>query len=109
MNRRNALWLALLVAAAGAVAFVLARRAGQAQPAVAPPVAPWAPDPGPLSVAAPPATPPAAAAPPAPVAPAAAPAPEVVEQPLPMWVRVTIVAAALVAFFAVSLIATRNV
>lgn len=39
----------------------------------------------------------------------AAPADEAVEQPLPAWVRVGIVAAALVAFFAVSLIATKQV
>jgi hypothetical protein len=46
--------------------------------------------------------------PPAPAADAA-PAAEPVEQPLPTWVRLGIVAAALVAFFAVSLIATKQV
>lgn len=46
--------------------------------------------------------------PPAP-APDAVPAAEPVEQPLPTWVRLGIVAAALVAFFAVSLIATKQV
>jgi len=40
--------------------------------------------------------------------PATAPA-EHVEEPLPTWVRVCIVAAALLAFFAVSLIATKQV
>jgi hypothetical protein len=46
--------------------------------------------------------------PPAPAADAASAA-EPVEQPLPTWVRLGIVAAALVAFFAVSLIATKQV
>ena len=45
-------------------------------------------------------------------APAAAPAQltaEPEEQPLPVWARLTIVAVALLAFMAVSLIATKNV
>jgi hypothetical protein len=61
-----------------------------------------------------PAEPDAPAAPTEPTEPpAAAAAPpvaeELVEQPLPTWVRLAIVAAALLAFFAVSLIATKQV
>ena len=37
------------------------------------------------------------------------PAADPVEHPLPVWMRLTIVSASLLAFFAVSLIATRSV
>ena len=45
---------------------------------------------------------------PAPIAPVAAPPSEPSEKPLPTWVRLAIVAAALLAFLAVSLLATRS-
>lgn len=51
---------------------------------------------------------PPTAPPPAPVV-AAAVQGDAVEQPLPTWLRFSIVAAALLAFFAVSLIATKQV
>lgn len=107
MSRRSAFLLAVAVGLGAVVAYLLLGR----RPAViapAPVVAPWAPDPGPAPVTAPVAAPV--------VAPVAAAAPPVAvppqpdgEQPLPTWVRFAIVGAALVAFFAVSLIATRNV
>ncbi|MCU1672799.1 MAG: hypothetical protein JWN77_912 [Frankiales bacterium] len=111
MSRRSAFLLAVAVGLGAVVAYLLLGR----RPAViapAPVVAPWAPDPGPAPVTAPVTAPVAAPV----VAPVAAAAPPVAvppqpdgEQPLPTWVRFAIVGAALVAFFAVSLIATRNV
>lgn len=97
MSRRSARWLTLAVGVAAVAAFVLARRR---QPTVAEPTAAGAADPGPVVAAATAAAAPTVAAPPA----------DQVERPLPAWVRLVIVAAAVLAFFAVSLImiATRN-
>jgi hypothetical protein len=52
---------------------------------------------------------PARPAPPAPAVEPSGQAAEESEEPLPTWVRLSIVAAALLAFFAVSLIATKQV
>ncbi|MFN2524260.1 MAG: hypothetical protein ABR614_13240 [Mycobacteriales bacterium] len=82
----------------GAVlAYLVAAR--RAAPAAAPTVASWAPDPGPVAA-------PAASSLPVTAAVAVPSAED--EQPLPTWVRMAIVGAALLAFLAVSLIATRN-
>jgi hypothetical protein len=110
MTRRRAALLggALAVLLAG-VYLPLRRRTGAAA--------------GPVTAAGPTATLPTAPAvaaavaadirpPPPPPPPAGTVAPEStepVEQPLPTWVRLGIVAAALLAFFAVSLVATKQV
>ena len=90
MSRRNALLLALTIGIAAVATLLLARRGRAINASTAPAARPLAPSPAP--------------------APAAIPAPQVEtgEQPLPTWVRVGIVAAALLAFLAVSMIATRS-
>lgn len=94
MSRRSALLLALTVGVAGVVTLLLLARRGHAINAASAPPAPRVLP---------------AAAPAAPTAPAAPPAQAATgEQPLPTWVRVAIVAAALLAFLAVSMIATRS-
>jgi hypothetical protein len=93
-------WIATVVAVALALSYFVARRGRAATPVAVAPVA--ALPPGPAL--------PAALAEPAPPAVAGdAPGAAAAEGPLPTWVRATIVAAALVAFFAVSLIATKRV
>ena len=87
MRSRNALWVLLALGVAGAVAVLLITRDRPAVQA-APPVLSPAPVPAPLP------------------APSARAEPE--EQPLPTWVRVAIVVGALLAFLAVSLIATKE-
>ena len=135
MSRRKAAWaggVALLVLV---VAYVLSRRAGGAAPlapATATPVPlvePVVEEPATVTQETPvpegavpePTTAPPRVVPPrswgggravaarTPPAPAEAAAAQTVEQPLPTWVRLSIVAAALLAFFAVSLIATKHV
>ena len=93
MSRRNALLIALAVGLAAVTTLLLARR-GRAITAVsaAPPQPVAAPAPAPARA----------------LRPVPAPQAETGEQPLPTWVRVAIVAAALLAFFAVSMIATRS-
>lgn len=102
MNRRRALWLSAGLAVLLAATYVLLRRrrATEAEPAPATwistpragPTAEPSPSPRRESLAA--------------VLPVPMQQPE---QPLPTWVRLGIVAAALLAFFAVSLIATKQV
>ena len=105
MSRRNAFWVALAVGlavmAALSVAARLRQRAAQAEP-----LAPWAPDPGPTAVATAPSSPQESVVQ---TQPAVELRTETEEQPLPTWVRLTIVGVALLAFLAVSLIATKGV
>ena len=105
MSRRNAFWVALAVGLAAIAALSVAGRLRQRAATPAEPLAPWAPDPGPRAVAAP--------APlqesPVQTEPSAELRTEPDEQPLPTWVRLTIVGVALLAFRAVSLIATKSV
>jgi hypothetical protein len=101
MSRTRAVLSVLAVVAAAAAAFVVVRRLTAPKPSTAGVVAAEAPVPV--------AVPAAAPAPATDAVRALAADPEPTEQPLPTWVRVAIVGAALVAFFAVSLIATRNV
>ena len=111
MSRRNAVWIALAVGMATVAALVVAGRLRRRPVAVG---TDWAPDPGPQSVirAAAAATSTGdvmeASGPGAAQVTAQAMA-EPEEQPLPTWVRLTIVGFALLAFLAVSLIATKNV
>lgn len=115
MNRRKALWLlsATGVLAIAGVLLMRRHRAARDQP-----IADWATDPGrapvttvPASVTTGPTTAPTTASttapsmavPEGPAASAGTP-----EEPLPVWVRATIVVAALLAFLAVSVIATKN-
>lgn len=87
MRSRNALWVLLALGVAAAVAVLLTRDrpAVQAAPALTPAFEP--------------------APPPLPVQPVRQ---EPAEEPLPTWVRVAIVVGALLAFLAVSLIATKE-
>lgn len=87
MTPRRAAGLAALVVLLVAAGYLLMRRAKPLPPPAARALAP-------------------AAADPVPVAPRRVAEP--VEQPLPGWVRVGIVMTALLAFFAVSLIATKQ-
>jgi len=113
MTRRNAAWLAAAVTALLAAAYLLSRRRTPSltpstenpqghspedfvEVAAAVPVVAAAPV---VAAVAVPATSPL---------PATAPV-DTAEPPLPTWVRVAIVGVALVAFFAVSLIATKGV
>ena len=114
MSRRNAVWIALSVGMATVVALMIVGRLRR-QP-IAPGTA-WAPDPGPQSIAtAATSTGDAmahtAADTAADTATSAQLATEVrvepEEQPLPMWIRLTIVGVALLAFLAISLIATKS-
>src|SRR4051812_49930137 len=104
MSRRNAVWIALLVGMATVVALVTADRLRRRPIAAG---TEWAPDPGPKSVASAGTSTGDQMAETA--VTSAQPAPEVRaepdEQPLPMWVRLTIVGVALLAFLAISLIA----
>jgi protein TonB len=138
MTRRRAAWIAAVVAVLLGASYLLTkRRAVEPAVPVAAPVPPSPPTPVP-TVEAPapvveeaptdpepaPTAPlkvtkpeprswgstravPARTPPPAPVDTAAAAGD--VEEPLPTWIRVGIIAAALIAFFAVSLIATKQV
>lgn len=105
MSRRNAFWVALAVGLAAVAALSVAgrlrRRAAQPEP-----LAPWAPDPGPTAVATAPSEPQESSVQTQPVVELRT---EADEQPLPTWVRLTIVGVALLAFLAVSLIATKTV
>jgi hypothetical protein len=105
MSRRNAFWVAVAVGLAVIAALSAAGRLRQRSATTAEPLAPWAPDPGPRTVAAP--------APrqesPVQTKPSVELRTEPDEQPLPTWVRLTIVGVALLAFLAVSLIATKSV
>jgi hypothetical protein len=115
MSRRNAAWLAAAVAVLVAAAYVLTRRRTAAPLATSEEV------PDEVPVEAPPVAAAAPVVPAVPVAPAprdtswsdvperTVTATEPVESPLPTWARVAIVGVALVAFFAVSLIATKGV
>jgi hypothetical protein len=125
MNRNRAIWVAAVTAVLLAAGYLLMmrRRSGPAAgpaglPFTAPPhpITPPAP---PIDVAAPepttselaaeaPEQPPAVKPTPA-VEPKPVRAPIEVEAPLPGWARAAIIVAALLAFFAVSLIATKNV
>jgi hypothetical protein len=110
MTRRRAAWIAAVVAVALAAGYFVLRRARAITPVALAPSAPLPPvavagaTPGSDQGAA--AAPRAALVEPTPTTPPAAAG---AEGPLPAWVRVTIVAAALLAFFAVSLIATKRV
>jgi len=95
MNRRNAVWIALAVGIATVAALVVAGRLRR-RPV---PVAAAAPSTGEVMEASAPAT--RSMARPAPA--------DVEERPLPTWVRLTIVGLALLAFLAISLIATKGV
>lgn len=91
MSRRSQLWAAIFLAVATlAVLFAVGQRHSSRRPAPA---------------LAQPTVQPQLAAPPTAVAP---PVITATEKPLPGWVRVAVVAAAMVAFFAVSLVARRN-
>ena len=90
MNRRSALLVALAVAVAAVATLLLARRGRAINAAATVP-------PTPLPVA------PVRTAAPPPVGQT-----QTGEQPLPTWARVAIVGAALLAFLAVSMIATRS-
>lgn len=110
MSRRSALWLAVgaLAVLLGAGLLVRSRRAATpdqppVQPPLEPPVEPVVPPVRPLEPPDEPIEPPIR-----PVEPTPEPI-EPPEPPLPTWARVGIVAAALLAFFAVSLIATKQV
>lgn len=90
MSRRNQIWTAVfLTVATLAVLFAVGRSRREPPAAIAQPLRP-------AQLAAPP--------------PLAADIPTVTpaEQPLPAWVRVAVVAAAMLAFFVVSLVARRN-
>ena len=106
MNRRNAVWIALAVGIATVAALVVAGRLRRHPVAVG---TDWAPDPGPHSIASAATSTGDAMEAQAPTAQGAHTATEPDEQPLPTWVRLTIVGIALLAFLAVSLIATKNV
>lgn len=96
MSRRKACWLAVLAGLAGLAAYLIVRATA---PSEAVPVRTA----GTVPVPAPEPTPELAS--PAPK-PAGRGEPD--ERPLPTWVRIAIVAAALLAFLAVSLVATRS-
>jgi hypothetical protein len=109
MNRRNPVWIALAVGIATVAVLVVAGRLRRRPIAAG---TDRAPDAGPHSIgsaatSAGEAMQGQAPSSQAPVATAASTA-EPAEQPLPMWVRLTIVGVALLAFMAVSLIATRT-
>jgi len=108
MNRRKAVWIALTAGIAMMAALVVAGRLRRRSAAVG---TDWAPDPGPQSIAtAAPSTGDVMEASAPATGSLARPAPaEVEEQPLPTWVRLTIVGLALLAFLAISLIATKGV
>jgi hypothetical protein len=109
MTRRSAVWIALAVGIATVAGLVLAARL-RARPA--PAGTGWAPDPGPQSVVTPTVAPAAGtevSAVSTSQASAVARYVEPAEKPLPMWVRLTIVGVSLLAFLAVSLIATKGV
>ncbi|MCW2573418.1 MAG: hypothetical protein JWO88_3476 [Frankiales bacterium] len=101
MTRRRAVWIAAVVAVALAVSYFVVRRSRAARSVAATPVVTLPPSPAPTAAA--------LAEPAPPVVAGEATAASAAERPLPTWVRATIVAAALVAFFAVSLIATKRV
>ena len=105
MSRRSAFWVALAVGLAAIAALSVAGRLRRraAQPAE---LAPWAPDPGPTAVATAPSESQESAVH---TQPAVELRPDADEQPLPTWVRLAIVGVALLAFLAVSLIATKSV
>lgn len=89
MSRRSSIWAAVFLAVATlAVLFAVGRSRR----------------PAPTPIAAP-STRTQLGAPPRPVQPAAVTQPE---KPLPAWARVAVVAAAMLAFFVVSLVARRN-
>lgn len=105
MSRRRAFWVAVAVGLAVIAALSVAGRLRLRAAQPAEPLAPWAPDPGPTAVATAPSEPQESAV-------QTQPAVELRtedEQPLPTWVRLTIVGVALLAFLAVSLIATKGV
>ena len=122
MSRRRAVWIALSVGMATVVALMLVDRLRRRSVTAG---TEWAPDPGPQSVAAaatitgdPMSASTASVASGQPstdvraevraeVRPEARAEPA--EQPLAMWIRLTIVGVALVAFLAISLIATKSV
>jgi hypothetical protein len=111
MTRRNAVWIALTVGMATVVALMIADRLRR-RPAIAS-ATDWAPDPGPESIATAATSTGDAMADTATSAQLATEvradvAAEPEEQPLPMWVRLTIVGVALLAFLAISLIATKS-
>lgn len=100
MRRRSAFLLALAVGLATVATLLLARR-GRAINAAPAPAAMTPPPAGP-------ATKVVRSAPTPPAEPDVQPQAETTEQPLATWVRVAIVAAALLAFLAVSMIATKD-
>ncbi len=111
MSRRNAVWIALTVGMATVVALMIAGRLRR-RPTIASGTE-WAPDPGPESIATAATStgdsmPDTAAdtATSAQLATEVRAEPE--EQPLPMWIRLTIVGVSLLAFLAISLIATKS-
>ena len=112
MSRRRAVWIALTVGMVTVVALVLAGRRSR-RPVVA--ATAWAPDPGPNSIAATAtSTGDAMEASTEAILDSGAPATgqvavEQAEHPLAMWIRLTIVGVALLAFLAVSLLATKGV
>ena len=106
MSRRNAFWVALAVGLAAVAALSVAGRLRRRAAQPAEPLAPWAPDPGPAAVATAPSEPQESSVQTQPVVELRT---EADEQPLPTWVRLTIVGVALLAFLAVSLIATKTV
>jgi hypothetical protein len=112
MSRRSAAWIALVVGIVTVVALVLAGRQRRRPVAAG---TDWAPDPGPKSITSPATTDGAVMQTDtevrldSPTAAKAMVAPAPVERPLPMWIRLSIVGVALLAFLAVSLIATKGV
>jgi len=92
MSRRKQIWAAVFLAVATlAVLFAVGRSRRETPAALARP-----------------AVQPQLAAPPRAVARPVVTATEATEKPLPAWVRVAVVAAAMAAFFVVSLVARRN-
>src|SRR5690242_10810695 len=106
MSRRNTFWVALAVGLAVIAALSAAGRLRQRSAQPPEPLAPWAPDPGPSAVATAPSSPQESSVQ---TQPAVELRSEPDERPLPTWVRLTIVGLALLAFLAVSLIATKSV
>lgn len=107
MNRRSAVWIALAVGIATVAALVVAGRLRR-RPLEAGTGATPEPAPQSLASAATSTGDGMAAQAPSPQAMSAT-GTELDERPLPMWVRLTIVGVALLAFLAVSLIATKTV
>jgi len=95
MSRRSQIWAAVFLAVATlAVLFAVGRSRRETPAALpTPAVPPQLGSPPPAVTALPLVTPPVATA---------------TEKPLPAWVRVAVVAAAMLAFFFVSLVARRN-